>query len=231
MALLHNAAQPLRQTGRLGFPGRAETTLRDLSHISLLVFAAVAVAAGVVAVTSLSSEFGAGIFWSFIAVVVLFPIACGLLLKEVRRVRKRESQVRCQQTAMGLLRSAKGFRDISPAGLLIVSSDMRIQFANQKFLDSMLRRPEEVSGREVREALSGGGLEEQALTLLRRPGPAASCCFDTVIHAGSGAMRPVHITLTRIAPQQGEGSVLVIIEDLLPERSSQLGEPVEGFIF
>lgn len=230
MALFQNAAQPVWQTDRLRFSGREEKTLRDISHASLLVFAAATVAAGVVAGTSLPSEFGADVSWSFIAAIILFPLVCGLLLKEVWQVRKLENRLRSQQAAIGFVGSALNCGDKTPAGLLIVSYDMRVRFANQEYLDSMRQGPEEVLGWKVQDVLSVEGLEDRVCILLAGSDSAASCCFDTVVRTGLSRERPVHITMTRIAPRQGEARVLVIIEDLHPSRSSRLGQPVEGYL-
>jgi PAS domain-containing protein len=230
MALIQNTAQPVWPVHGWGSPGRAERNLRDLSHLSLLVFAVAAVAAGVLAVVSLSSEFGLNFSWLFIVVGILFPLLCGLLTREIWRTRKLEAQIKGQEHAMGLVESALNSGDNTPAGLLIVSHDLRVQFANQKYLDSTFQEPEEILGWKIQDALSAEGLEAQATTLLAHSDPAASCCFDTLLRAGMAGERPVHITMTRISPRQGEGRVLVIIEDLLPGCSSRLGQPVEGYV-
>jgi PAS fold len=230
MAMFHNAAQPRWQADRWGFSGKAERNLRDLSRASLLVFAIAAVAAGAVAGISLSSELGIDVSWSFICVVIPFPLLFGLLVKEIWQVRKLENYIRGQQTEIGFVGSALSCGDDTPAGLLIVSPDLRVRFANQKYLDGMLQGPEEVLGWKMQDVLSAEGLEEQANILLRRSDPAASCCFNTVVRTNLAGERSVHITMTRIAPQQGEDRVLVIIEELLPGCFPRLGEPVEGYV-
>ncbi|HXH50203.1 MAG TPA: PAS domain-containing protein [Terriglobia bacterium] len=230
MALFHNAAQPVWQADRWGFSGKAERDLRDLSHASLLVFAMAAVATGVVAGILMSSDFGIVVSWSYIAVVILFPLLSGLLVKEIWHVRKLESQVRRQQTEIGFVGSALSCGDGAPAGLLIVSPDLRVRFANQQYLDTMLQRSEEVLGWKMQDVLSADGLEDQAKILLGRSDPAASCCFNIVVRTSLGGDRSVHITMTRIAPRQGEDRILVIIEELLPGSSLRLGEPVEGYV-
>jgi PAS fold len=230
MAFFHNAAQPVWQADRWGFSGKAERNLRDLSHASLFVFAMVAVVTGVVAGISLSSQFGTDVSWSLICVVILFPLICGLLVKEIWRVRKLENHIRGQQTEMGLVGNALHCGDDTPAGLLIVSPDLRVRFANQKYLESMLQMPEEVLGWKMQDVLSAEGLEEKANILLGRSGPAASCCHDTVVRTSLSGDRSVHITMTRIAPRQGEDRILVIVEELLPGSSLRPSEPVEGYV-
>ncbi|HET7213345.1 MAG TPA: PAS domain-containing protein [Terriglobia bacterium] len=230
MALFRNAAQPLRQTEWWRFPSTGEKYLQDISHMSLLVFAAAAVAAGILAGISLSSDFGIGLSSSFVVVALLFPLLCGWLAKEVWQVRKLEDQIRGQEARLGKLGSAVRRRDNTPVGFLIVSQDMRVRFANQKYLESTLQEPEEVLGYKVEDVFSAETLEDEADALLRRSDPAASCCFDASIRTGLAGERPVHITMTRIAPRKGEGCVLVIVEDLLPDAFRPDDKPAKRYV-
>jgi len=230
MALFRNAAPPLGRPAHLEFSGSTERNLQALSHMSLLVFAAVAVTTGILAGISLSSKFGIGLSWSFIIVTIFFPLLCGLLVKEVWHTKKLEARIKGQEATLGIMESALRCGDNTPAGFLIVSPDMRVQFANQKYLDSMLQEPEEILGWKIKDVLAADTLDDEVDALLRRSDPAASCCFDTSIQVGLAGERPVHITLTRIAPRQGEGRVLVIVEDLLPGSVARVGEPVEGYV-
>lgn len=230
MASFRNITQPLGQAEHWEYSGSMERNLRDLSHMSLLVFAVAALATGILAGISLSSNFGIGLSSSFIVVAILFPLLCGLLAKEVWHTKKLEDQIKGQEARLGMMESVLRWCDNTPAGFLIVSHDMRVQFANQKYLESTLQEPEEVLGWKVEDVLSTDALEDQTDALLRRSDPAASCCFDTSIRTGLAGERPVHITMTRIAPWQGEGRVLVIVEDLLPDTSATSGEPVEGYV-
>lgn len=230
MALFRNDAQPLWRAERWRFSSSTERSLRDLSHLSLLVFAAAAVATGVLVGISLSSRFGLGLASSFIVVAILFPLLCGLLVKEVWYAKRLEGQIKGKEARPGLVGNALKGDDNTPAGFLIISHDMRVQFANQKYLKSTLQEPEEVLGCKVKDVLRTEGFEQHADALLRRTDPAASCCFNASMRAGLGGERPVHITMTRIAPWQGHTRVLVIVEDLLPGRSVRAGEPVEGYV-
>lgn len=230
MALIRNVAQPSWQADRWGFSGKAERNLRDISHLSLLVFAVVAVAAGTAAAISLSSSFGFGVTSSFIVVAILFPLLCGLLVKELWHAKKLEDRVKRQASTLEFVESALSCRDNTPAGLLIVSPDLRILFANQKYLESALLEPEEVLGWKIQDVLSAEGVEDRASILLGGSDPAASCCFNTRIGGGLAGERPVHITMARIAPRQGEDRVLVVVEDILQHPFSPADQPVEGYV-
>lgn len=228
--MIYNAAQPKWQSERWGFSGKAERNARDLSHASLLVFAAAAVATGILAFLSLSSEFGIGLSSSFIVVVVLSPLLCGWLAKERWRAKKLEGQIRRQQASLGWVQGALDSSDRMPAGLLIVSSDLRVCFANQMYLDGTLQEPQDVLGRKVQDVLSVDGVERKAQALMGRSDPAASCCLNTLIRAGLAEERPVHITMARLAPWQGEDRLLIVIEDLLQGRFPRPMLPVEGYV-
>ena len=230
MAFIRNTVHPAWQIGSWGVSGKVERDLRDISHMSLVVFAVTAVMAGIIALISLSSKLGIGASASFILVAFLFPLLCGLLAKEVWHAKQLEAQLRDRQAAARFAGSDLKSKDCTPAGLLIVSPDLRIRFANQKFLESALQEPEEVLGWKIQDVLLADGVDEQASVLLGRSDPAASCCFNTFARAGLSCERPVHITMTRIAPQQGEDRILVVVEDLVQGCLPRVDEPVEGYI-
>ena len=230
MASIRNAVNPAWQAESWRLPGRMERNLRDLSHLSLLVFVVAAVAASGLAAIWLSTNFGTIEASTFVLVAVMFPLLTGFLVKETWHARRLKAQVRYRHAARGLPGNSQKSGDNTPAGLLIVSPDLRVQFANQKYLDSILQGPEEVLGWKVQEVLHADGLAEQANALLARSDPAASCCFNTFIRAGLAGERPVHITMTRIAPRHGEDRVLVVVEDLPPDCFTRIGEPVEGYV-
>jgi hypothetical protein len=230
MALIRYPVQPLWQGDRWEFSSRVERNLRDIAHTSLLVYAMTALAAGILAEISLSSGFGIGVSSSFVLVAILFPLLCGALAKEVWHARRLETQVKAQETALGLMGSRLNCEDNTPAGLLILTPDLRVGFANQKFLENTLQEPEEVLGWEIQDVLPAEGLEDCARTVLDRSDPAASCCFNTLVGGGLSGERPVHITMTRIAQRHGEDRVLVVVENLSPGCSPQDGEPVEGYV-
>jgi hypothetical protein len=230
MALIRNAAQPLWQADRWGYSGRGETNLRDIAHTSLLVFAVAAAAVALLAGISLSSEFGIGNSSSFIVVAILFPLLCGLLAKELWHAKKLATRVKVQEARLGLMGNSLTSGDHLPAGLLIVSPDLRVRFANRQYLENAFQEPEEVLGWKVQDVLAAEQLEDQARTVLDRLDPAASCCFNTIIRGGLAGERPVHITMTRIAPRHGEDRLLVVVEDPFSDCSPRVDEPVEGYV-
>lgn len=228
--MIRRSVPSMWRTDGWGLPSRAERRLRNLSHLSLIVFALAAVTTGILAGISLSSEFGIGSSTSFIVVAVLFPLLCGGLAREVWRVRKLEEEIKGQEAALGFMGRTLDSADNTPAGLLIVSPDLRVQFANQKYLETTLQEPDEVLGWKLQDIFEVDGLEDRSRTLLDHSDPAASCCINALIRTGPAGDRPVHITMTRIAPRRGEDRILVVVEDHLSDRFFRAGQPVEGYV-
>ncbi len=227
---IQDAVQPMWKPESKSFPGTAERTLRDLSQTSLLVFAATAVAAGVLAFTFLSSELGIGTSWPFIVTAILVPLLCGGLARERWRVKKLADQIKGHVASHNDMAGILDRGDNTPAGLLIVSPDLRVQFANQRYLDNSLREPEQVLGWKLQDLVSVEGVEDYAGALLLHSTPAASCCFSGFIRVGFAGERPMHITMARIAPRQGEDRILVVVEDVVKGDSFQLQQPVAGYV-
>ncbi len=230
MESIRNAPSPAWQAESWGFPGRSERNLRDLSHLSLVVFVVAAVAGSILAAIWLSSTAGTVQASTFILVAVMFPLLSGLLVKETWHSRKLKAQVRDHAAMWGPCRNSSKSKDNTPAGLLIVSSDLRVRFSNQKCLDSTFQEPEEVVGRNIEEVVRADGVTEQVNALLARSDPAASCCFNTFIRAGLLGERSVHITMIRLAPYHGEDRILVVVEDLLSDCQPPVNEPVAGYV-
>lgn len=224
MAWTHNPHQSVWRLERAVSSGNAENALQNLSHFSVLVFALTAVIVGIIASLSLFSGFGLRTGFAFIVVVVLLPILCGLLVKERWRAKKLEARVRTELGNPHVVEALSDADEDAPAGLLIVSHDLTVSFANQTCLRSMQRKRSEVLGRRVQDAIPAEGLESYVTSLLARKDPAASCCLNGLIRPGLGVEWPVHITMARIAPWQGKDRILVVVEDAVPGWFLQTAE-------
>jgi len=119
--------------------------------------------------------------------------------------------------------------DNTPAGLLIVSPDLRVQFANQRYLDNSLREPEQVLGWNSRTWFPSRGRR-----LCRNSSfafhPGCQLLLQRLHPRWFAGERPMHITMTRIAPRQGEDRILVVVEDVVKGDSFQLQQPVAGYV-
>jgi len=203
-----------------GRPSRTARRLLPLMH----VLAAVAV--GVPLSYFLASSSSLGVACALIVAAAALPILAGWFLKE--RLRARSERGLRRRVPLEFERAETEATDDTPAGLLIVSSDLRIRFANHSYLDAALRNPEDVLGWRLEDVMPAEGLEDQARALLDRPYTATSCCFTSFPGKAPAERRPVSITMTRIPPVEGEDRILVVVEDLhFPARQLPL---VEGYI-
>jgi PAS domain-containing protein len=210
---VHNMRQAIWQAERLGVSSRAEKIVRDLSHASVLVFVVAAVVTGILASILLSSNFGLSMTASFIVVAFLFPLLSGWLWKERWRAKKLEERLRRQQGDFELAKATARSGDDPPPGLLILSPDLRVCFANQTYFQTTLQTPEEVLGAKIRDVLASEVIEVFAQALFGHPNPAASCHLGVRMRLGLAGERPVRITMARFAPDH-EDRVLMVIEDL-----------------
>ena len=201
---------------------------RGRSRLAALALVAVAVAVGALISHFLASSSGPGVACTLIAVTAALPVLAGWLVKErLRAGNLGERPFRCPVSPefKGI---AKEAADDTPAGLLVVSSDLRIRFANHAYLDATLRNPEEVLGWRLEDVMPAEGLEDQARVLFGRSYAATSCCFTSFPGRVPTERRPVSITMTRIPPLEGKDRILVVVEDLhFPACQVPL---VEGYI-
>ena len=211
-------------------PRRAEGVLRDISHASVLVFVMIAAGSGIMASIYMSSQYGTSFTAAFILVAVLFPLVCGLLWKQLWRTKKLEEALLEQGFKSRPGSVITGISSGAPFGLLILSSELRVTFANQTYLQLASRAPEGVLGLKIQEVLIAEGVEDRALLLLEQADPPnMSVSFDTLIRVGLEDNRPVHITMTRIAPEHGRIRILVVVEDA-PFGYPEPALPGEGYL-
>lgn len=166
---------------------------------------------------------------SFIAATVTFLMLCHWLWKERKRTKGLEATVKRQQADFPAVKGGVMSGDDLPAGFLIISPDLKVRFVNEVYLQYTLQRPEDVLGWNIQEVILAEGVEKLAESLLQHPDPAASCCLNASIRVGPAAEWPVHITMARIAPQQREDRVLVVVEEF-PVNSVLWSLPVEGYV-
>jgi two-component system cell cycle sensor histidine kinase/response regulator CckA len=104
--------------------------------------------------------------------------------------------------------------DNVPAGLLVLSDDLRILSVNRWFLDEFHLRPEEVVGRGLHEVIRPEGPPRSLGGLEDGEGPARDV-FLTIPVAGTSEKRPVRINISDIAGEQdSERRLLLVVEDL-----------------
>jgi PAS domain-containing protein len=220
--------EPLWQTSSAEYAARRTPQRWPASRFLPRMEVLVAVAAGMLVSHCLALDSGLATACALIVLAAALPFLAGLLLKG--RLRSAAGRPVSSQAAFELPGDDVEPADDIPAGLLIVSSDLRICYANRTYLDVTLQNPEEVLGWRLEDVLPGEGLEEQAKALLHRSYTATSCCFTSLPGRLPTGRRPVSITMTRIPPVDGEDRILVVVEELLQNFPSRQVPLVEGYI-
>jgi two-component system, cell cycle sensor histidine kinase and response regulator CckA len=103
--------------------------------------------------------------------------------------------------------------DNVPAGLLVLSDDLRILSANRWFLDVFRVTAEEVVGRSLHEVIRPEGPPRSAGGSNESDGPPRDVFLNLPV-AGTEEKRPVRINITNIENKEGEGRMLLVVEDL-----------------
>jgi two-component system, cell cycle sensor histidine kinase and response regulator CckA len=103
--------------------------------------------------------------------------------------------------------------DSVPAGLLVLSEDLRILSVNRWFLDAFHLRAEDVVGRGLHEVIRPEGPPRSAGGALGGEDGPRDVFLDLPV-AGTTEKRPVRINITSIAHDEGEGRLLLVVEDL-----------------
>lgn len=217
-----------RQTSDAALSTRCGPSSRGNCRLSTLILFLVATAVGVLLSRFLASNSSLGVACGLVAVAAALPVLAGWFLKERLRATSLAEKQLCHGVSPELEEAKIPAADDTPPGLLVVSSDLRIRFANHSYLDATFQNPEEVLGWKLDEAIPAEGLEDQARALLGRPYAATSCRFTSFPGKLPAGRRPVSITMTRIPPVKGEDRILVVVEDLrFPACQVPL---VEGYI-
>jgi len=101
--------------------------------------------------------------------------------------------------------------DNVPAGLLVLSRDLRVLTVNRSFLESFGLTPDQVIGRRLDEVV----MAEEPPYRAASTGPGnipQSVLLDLTV-PGRMEKRPARITLTRIGHPEGEARLLMVVED------------------
>lgn len=145
-------------------------------------------------------------------VVVLFA---GLLVGYRRRLKLRdlEASMERQQAVLKAKEFAQDIVDSVPAGLLVLSDDLRILSANRWFLETFRMGREEVVGRWLHEIIHPEGPPRSVSVSPGEEGGARDVFLDLPV-SGTHEKRPVRISLMNIEHEEGGGRLLLVVEDL-----------------
>ena len=127
--------------------------------------------------------------------------------------RALEERVEHQQAILAIRAFAQEMVDNVPAGLLILSPDLKVLSANRTFLEAFHMRPEEALGRSLPEVIQAEGPPRR---IVGATGPGSGPHDVQVDLAAPGGIgtRPARLTLTEISSGEGKGRLLLTVEDL-----------------
>jgi PAS domain S-box-containing protein len=146
---------------------------------------------------------------------LLVLLAYGAFLRSYWRgqvARSLESRIEQQQQVLKVSEYAQEIVDNVPAGLLVLSSDMRVLSANRYFLEFSRLHSEEVKGRRLDEVIQAEGPPYRVEGLSDRGLPTQSVLLNVSV-AGRLERFPARITITSIAHPEGQARLLAVFED------------------
>jgi len=225
MPALSEIRKPFLQPAGAGFSASRRRRNPAHSRLPALAFVFLAVGAGALISYYLTSSSNLEVVWALMVITCGLPVTAAQFLNRRIRARRPEREVLRRAAGLDLVEKAAEAADKTPAGLLVVSRDMRIRFVNHTFLDAAIQSQKDVLGWRLEDVLPAAGLENQAKALLNRPYIATSCCLTSL-----PGRQSVSITMTRIPPIEGEDRILVVVEDLLQSFPLRQIPLVEGYI-
>ena len=146
---------------------------------------------------------------------LLIILAYGAILRGYWRGQKArglEARVEQQQRLLKVTEYAQEIVDNVPAGLLVLSSDMRVLSANRYFLEFSHLRREDVEGRRLDQVIQAEGPPYRVDGLSAAGVPTQSVLLNVTV-TGREEKLPARITITNILHPEGAGRLLVVIED------------------
>jgi PAS domain S-box-containing protein len=102
--------------------------------------------------------------------------------------------------------------DTVPAGLLVLTPDLRVLSANQSFLESFNLKQEEVVGRRIDDVVKADGPPYRTTEVGGAGAPPQSVLLNVAV-MGQARKRATRITITGIVHPEGEGRLLMMVED------------------
>jgi PAS domain S-box-containing protein len=143
------------------------------------------------------------------------------LHREQQRARLLQEQMRQARAMSNLQGYADKIVASVPAGLLLLSEDLRVLSANRAFLESFRLRAEDVQGRDLQELVRAERLMRSARDALRSGAAQSEGLYDLYVYARRDT-KPVRVTMTVIhMADDAPARLLLVIEDLTEEERLQ----------
>jgi len=146
---------------------------------------------------------------------LLIILVYGAILRGYSRgqtARGLQAKVEQQQRLLKVTEYAQEIVDNVPSGLLVLSADMRVLSANRHFLEFSRLRSEDVEGKRLDEVIRAEGPPYRVDGLSATGVPTQSVLLNVTV-TGREDKLPARITITSILHPEGEGRLLVVMED------------------
>jgi PAS domain S-box-containing protein len=143
------------------------------------------------------------------------------LHREQQRARLLQEQMRQSRAMSNLQGYADKIVASVPAGLLLLSEELRVLSANRAFLESFRLRDEDVLGRDLQELVRAERLVRSARQVLASGVAQQDGLYELYVYARRDT-KPVRISMTAIHLADDEPPrLLLIVEDLTEEERLQ----------
>ncbi|MFB3923148.1 MAG: PAS domain S-box protein [Terriglobia bacterium] len=129
-----------------------------------------------------------------------------------QQARSLQAKVDEQQRLLKVTEYAQEIVDTVPSGLLVLSEDMRVLSANRHFLEFSRLQSNDVVGRRLDEVIQAEGPPYRVEGLSVTGVPTQSVLLNVSV-AGREEKLPARIAITSILHPEGEGRMLVVMED------------------
>ncbi len=124
-----------------------------------------------------------------------------------------EAKIRQQQTVLKVRESAQEVVDSVPAGLVVLSPDLRVLSSNQTFLTIFDLHGEDVVGRRLDEVIQAERPPYRITDPLQGGDTTEEVLLDVAV-VGRGEKRPARLSIKTLAHEEEGGRLLLTIEDL-----------------
>jgi len=143
------------------------------------------------------------------------------LHREQQRARLLQEQMRQARAMSNLQGYADKIVASVPAGLLLLSEDLRVLSANRAFLESFRLRDDDVLGRDLQQLVRAERLVRSARQVLDSGVAQQDGLYELYVYARRDT-KPVRVSMTAIQLADDEPSrLLMIMEDLTEEERLQ----------
>lgn len=152
----------------------------------------------------------------------LFIVVCAAWIRAHQKAGELERDLQRQQVISSLRENAEEIVEGLPCGVIVLSPNLNVLYANQTFLEAFHLRREIVVGRRFERVIPDIGLLSSIQEVLEGRGRRRELQTELPVQGAQGK-RPVAITLASITHgEEREVRLLLLIEDPVRERQRRL---------